>query len=173
MNSIKIRAEHKTDYQQVYKVHQKAFGQEEEGQIVEKIRKSDGFVPELSLVAEIDGAVVGHILFSKIHIETKHGNKESLSLAPMAVLPDFQKQGIGGKMIKAGIKKAGELGFDSIIVLGHPDYYPNFGFEKASKWKITCPFEVPDEAFMAMELKEGVLANSAGQVVYPPAFNIG
>ncbi|MEQ8524226.1 N-acetyltransferase [Gracilimonas sp.] len=172
MNRINIRAEQHTDYQQVYKVHQKAFGQEEEGQIVERIRKSGGFVPELSLVAEIDGAVVGHILFSKITIETKQGDKESLSLAPMAVLPDFQKQGIGGQMIKAGIQKAVELGFDSIIVLGHADYYPNFGFEKASKWKITCSFEVPDEAFMAIELKEDALANSAGKVVYPPAFNI-
>ena len=173
MKKTNIREEHKTDYQQVFLVHQKAFGQEEEGQIVERIRKSEGFIPQLSLVAEIDGVVVGHILFSKIHIETSHDNKQTLSLAPMAVLPDFQKQGIGGKMIKAGIQKADELGFDSIIVLGHPDYYPNFGFEKASKWKITCPFEVPDEAFMAMELKEGALVNSAGQVVYPPAFNIG
>lgn len=172
MKLIKIRAERKSDHQQVQQIHLRAFGQKEEGEIVNNIRKSEGFVPELSIVAEKGEKVIGHILFSKIHIEKDSREEETLSLAPMAVLPDFQRKGVGEALIKAGIQKAKELGFDSIIVLGHPNYYPKFGFEKASKWKITCSFDVPDEAFMAIELEKGVLEKKAGRVVYPPAFNI-
>lgn len=168
MNVI-IRKEEKEDYQMVYEVNLLAFQQENEGKLVEKIRTSDHFIPELSLVAEVDGQIVGHILFPQIQIV---GNSvfESLALAPMAVVPQFQRKEIGGKLVKEGIKRAKELGFDSIIVLGHQDYYPRFGFQKASKWNIKCPFQVPDEAFMAMELLDNSLESKAGMVKYPDVF---
>lgn len=166
---IKIRKEEEKDYKKVYEVHRLAFQRENESKLIEKIRKGENFVPELSLVAEIGNEIVGHILFSKIKII---GNSvfESLALAPMAVIPKFQKQGIGGKLIKKGFEKAKRLGFDSIIVLGHKEYYPKFGFQRASKWSIKCPFEVPDEVFMAIELTKKALERKAGTVKYPEEF---
>ena len=166
---VKIRKEEEKDYKRVYEVNRLAFQQENESKLIEKIRKGENFVPELSLVAEIDDEIVGHILFSKINI-IGDAIFRSLALAPMAVIPEFQKQGIGGKLIKKGIEKAKELGFDSIIVLGHKEYYPKFGFQKASKWGIKCPFDVPDEVFMAIELANKALENKAGTVKYPKEF---
>ena len=134
--------------------------------MIERIRGSKNFVPELSLIAEKNGKIVGHILLSKIKI---NGEKEyeSLILAPLAVLPELQKQGIGEKLITEGLKKAKELGFSSVIVVGHKDYYPKYGFEKASKRNIKCSFKVPDEAFMAIELNIGALAEKSGIVEFP------
>jgi predicted N-acetyltransferase YhbS len=166
---IKIRQEVNKDYKRVYEITKLAFGQEKESKLIEKVRKGPNFVPELSLVAEKDNEIVGHILFSKMKI-VGESEYETLMLAPLAVIPELQKQGIGGKLIKKGIEKAIELGFDSIIVVGHKDYYPKFGFQKASKWGIKCPFEVPDGAFMAIELTENALENKAGVVQFPEEF---
>jgi predicted N-acetyltransferase YhbS len=151
-----IRKEEEKDHKQIYEVNKLAFQQENESKLIEKIRKSENFIPELSIVAEIDNRIVGHILFSKIK---------------MAVIPEFQKRGIGSELIKKGIDKAKELGFDSIIVLGHKEYYPKFGFQRASKWNIKCPFEVPDDVFMAIELTEKAFEGAAGTVEYPDEFN--
>ncbi len=167
--NITIRKEEEKDYKKVYEVNLLAFQQENESKLIEKIRKGENFVPELSLVAEIGDEIVGHILFSRIKI-VGDSILESLALAPMAVIPEFQKQGIGTKLIKKGIEKAKELGFDSIIVLGHKEYYPKFGFTRALKWSIKCPFEVPDEAFMAIELTERAFEDKAGTVKYPDEF---
>jgi len=132
---ITIREEKEDDYKNVYNVNRMAFQQEDEGKLIERIRKSKNFIPGLSLVALVDGDIVGHILFSKIKII---GNSvfETLALAPMAVIPELQKQGVGERLIHRGIEKAKEMGFDSIIVLGHADYYPKFGFRRASTWSI-------------------------------------
>lgn len=167
--NIVIRKEEEKDYKQVYEVNKLAFQQENESILIEKIRKGENFIPDLSLVAEIDNRIVGHILFSKIKIVGDSIFK-SIALAPMAVIPAFQKQGVGSELIKKGMAKAKELGFDSIIVLGHKDYYPKFGFERASKWNIKCPFEVPEEAFMAIELTEKAFEGKAGTVKYPDEF---
>ncbi|NYT00929.1 MAG: N-acetyltransferase [Methanocellales archaeon] len=167
--NVTIRKEEKKDYKKVYEVNCFAFQQEYESKLIEKIRKGKNFIPELSLVAEIDDEIVGHILFSRIEI-VGDSVFDSLALAPMAVIPEFQKQGIGSKLIKKGIEKAKELGFDSIIVLGHKEYYPKFGFQKASKWNIKCPFEVHEEAFMAIELTEKAFEDKAGTVKYPDEF---
>jgi putative acetyltransferase len=166
-----IRREKKEDFKSIYEIHVKAFKQKDESKLVERIRSSKNFIPELSLVAEENGKILGHILFSKIKIIGEE-EYESLALAPMAVLPELQRRGIGSKLIKEGLNKARELGFNSVIVLGHKDYYPRFGFERASKWNIKCPFEVPDEAFMAIELIDGALAEKAGIVEYPEEFGI-
>ncbi len=166
-----IRKEKKEDFNSIYKINEQVFKQKDESELIERIRAGRNFIPELSLVAEENGKLIGHILFSKIKII---GEKEyeSLALAPMAVLPEFQKQGIGGKLIKEGLNKARELGFNSVIVIGHKEYYPRFGFERASKWNIKCPFEVPDEAFMAVELNAGALTEKSGIVEYPKEFGI-
>lgn len=173
MNSkgIVIRKEQENDYKRVYEVNQLAFQQESESKLIEKIRKGKNFIPELSLVAEVNGKIVGHILFSKIKI-VGDSIFDSLALAPMAVIPEFQKKGIGSELIKSGIEKAKELCFNSIIVLGHKDYYPKFGFKKASEWGIKCPFDVPDNAFMAIELTEKALEGKAGTVKYPDDFMV-
>ena len=168
---MEIRQETTADYRAVYALNEVAFGQKDESELVEKIRKGYYFIPELSLVAEVDGQIAGHILFSKIKIKSDM-EFESLSLAPMAVLPEFQKKGVGGSLITEGLKKARGLGYESVIVLGHKEYYPKFGFEKASKWEIVCPFEVPDGSFMAIELISGALSGKAGTVVYPKEFGI-
>lgn len=166
---MKIRQETSEDHHTVYEINHLAFGQENESRLIEKIRKGETFVPELSLVAEEDGKVIGHILFSKVKIKGKK-TYESLALAPMSVHPDFQKKGIGSQLITIGLQKVKELNFEHVIVLGHKDYYPKFGFQKASTWNIRCPFEVPDEVFMAIELVEGSLKNKEGTVEYPPVF---
>lgn len=168
MNII-VRKEEEKDYPRVYEINKLAFEQENESKLIEKIRKGNNFIPELSIVAEVDNQIVGHILFSKIQI-VGDSVYETLALGPMAVIPQFQKQGIGSLLIRKGIETAKELGFDSIIVLGHKEYYPKFGFQPASKWKIKCPFDAPDEVFMAIELVKGALEGKSGVVRYPDEF---
>ena len=123
-------------------------------------------------MAEADGKIVGLILFSLIIIKSAAGKKkETISLAPMSVRPEFQKQGIGSELIREGLKTCLQLGYDSVIVLGHPEYYPKFGFKQADTWGIKDPFGAPAEAFMALELKEGALEGASGMVEYPEEFN--
>jgi predicted N-acetyltransferase YhbS len=165
-----IRTENKQDFASVYELNKQAFGQTEESDLVDKLRESDRFVPELSLVAKIDSKIVGHILFTKVFIRSEGINKESLALAPMAVLPELQKEGIGKQLTKRGIEKAKSLGYESIVVLGHAEYYPKFGFMPASKFGITAPWKVPDEVFMALELKDDALKNVSGMINYAQAF---
>ncbi len=170
---LKIRQEIKDDLRDIYEINTLAFGQENEAKLVDLLRESKTFIPELSLVATIDNKIVGHILFTKIKIvDDKKNEFDSLSLAPMAVKPDVQKNGIGGQLITAGLNKARELNFKSVIVLGHKHYYPKFGFVPANKWNIKSPFDVQTEAFMGIELMEGGLKNVSGTVKYPKEFDI-
>jgi predicted N-acetyltransferase YhbS len=168
---ILIRQEQKEDIDSVYRVVKSAFETMEqasgdEQDLVNRLRKSEAFIPELSLVAECDGKIIGHILFTKMKI----GDHPSLALAPVAVLPEYQNQGVGGKLIVEGHHIARELGYGSVIVVGHPAYYPRFGYKLASQWKITAPFEVPDEAFMLLELIEGGLKDVSGVIEYAKEF---
>ena len=170
---IEIRKEIESDYADVYELNKAAFGQESESKLVELLRKSNAFIPELSLVAVINNKIVGHILFTKIIIKDDSGNEfESLALAPMAVKPELQKKGIGGKLIRYGLNKARELGYKSVIVLGHEHYYPKFGFVPAEKWKIKAPFDVPKNVFMGIELVENGLTGVTGTVHYPEEFEM-
>lgn len=114
--------------------------------------------------------MVGHILFTKVFIQSEGVNKESLALAPMAVLPGMQREGIGKQLIKSGLEKAGNLNYESVIVLGHAEYYPYFGFKPASGYGITAPWKVPDEVFMVLELEENTLSGVQGLVNYAQAF---
>ena len=168
---INIRKETEKDYEDIKSVNDKAFGQENEGKIVENLRKNENYSSDLSLVAEIDNKIVGHILFFPIKIISQENEYETLSLAPMSVLPNYQKMGIGSKLIEYGIKAAKKAGYGSIIVVGHPDYYPRFGFAPASTFGIKLPFEVPDNAFMALELLPNSLKGKQGTVKYPKEYN--
>ncbi|HDR7283861.1 N-acetyltransferase [Bacillus tropicus] len=171
---VKIRQEQQNEYRKTEEVVQQAFLHEEfsdktEHELVKRIRECDAFVPELSIVA-VDEEIVGHIMLSKIKIEKDGASVDSLALAPVSVATGHQKKGIGGKLIVAALEKAKELGYGSVVVLGHPEYYPKFGFKKASEWNIKAPFEVPDEVFMAMELRENALEGVKGIVQYSSAF---
>ncbi|OGU55258.1 MAG: GNAT family N-acetyltransferase, partial [Ignavibacteria bacterium RBG_13_36_8] len=141
-----------------------------EGKLICNLRCNDDFISELSLVAEIDDSIVGHILFFPLRIISENSIHKCLSLAPMAVTPDYQNKGIGSKLVRAGLDKAKSLGFNSCVVLGHPKYYPRFGFKHASKWGIKAPVEVPDEAFMAAELISDSLSKVSGVVEFPKEY---
>ena len=164
---LKIRHETVNDYAGIKKINDLAFGQSVEGKLIDRLRKNPGYNEQLSIVAEIVGGIVGHILFFPIKISDGEQNYESLSLGPMAVVPKYQGRGIGGKLILHGLKVGRDLGYRSVVVLGHKDYYPKFGFRPASEWNIHAPFNVPDEAFMAIELVVDGLKGMKGTVVYP------
>jgi len=163
---VLIRSESPEDYTGIDEVTESAFNQKNEVELVRTLRTTEKYNPHLSLVALTDIELVGHILFYPVKI----GAEETLILAPMSVKPSYQKMGVGGKLIQEGFKKAVEQGYDSIIVVGHPEYYQKFGFEKASKWGIKLPFDVPDEAFMAIELKENSLQGKEGVVELPKPY---
>ena len=169
---IEIRKEQKSDYEEVYNLVKTAFEKAKESDgneqdLVVDLRNSDNFVPELSLVAKKDDKIVGYILFTKIQI----GKSEELALAPLAVLPEYQSQGIGSKLIKEGHKIAKEMGYHYVVVLGSDKYYPKFGYEKASKYGIKPPFDVPDENFMVIKLND-LRKEIIGTVKYAKEFGI-
>jgi len=173
--NISIRKETQKDHESTETVVKKAFQNEEHSDhmeqfLVAKLRKSNVFIPELSLVAEINENIVGHLMLTKLLIKDGEKNYDSLALAPVSVLPDYQNKGIGSKLILQGLKISKEIGFKSIIVLGHETYYPRFGFKSASKWGIKAPFDVSNESFMALELEDGSLERITGTVVYSKEF---
>ncbi len=172
---ISIRQETVADYPIVFNLLEKAFRKEilsnkKEHLLVERLRKSNGFIPELSLVAEVNHKVVGYILLSKISIKTDVENIISLALAPVAVLPDFQKKGIGAQLIEEAHHIAKELGYQSVILLGHEKYYPKFGYLPLHYFNISLPFEAPKENCMAIELVPDALSNKIGSVIYSKEF---
>lgn len=175
---ITIRQEEEKDYKEVFELTQEAFREVEysdhqEQFLVEKLRKSDAFIPELSLVAEDEnGNIAGHILFTKIKIVNDQESFESLALAPVSVKPEFQNQGIGGLLIREGHRIARALGYQSVILIGHEKYYPRFGYEKTSNFGVSFPFEIPEENGMAVELVKEGLKNKKGMVKYPKEFGI-
>lgn len=169
--NIQIRPEYKNDISTISMINDMAFGQGNEGNLIIKLRKNRNFIKDLSLVACMGDEIIGHILFSKIIIKNGNEEFESLALAPMSVIPELQGLGIGSELIKKGLQKATKLGYKSVIVLGHENYYPKFKFTPASQFQITCPFEVPDANFMAIELEKGSLKNVSGCVEYPKEFN--
>lgn len=175
MNNITIRPEEIVDYSEIAKVNNLAFGQENEAKLIEKIRKSDReanrrchFIPELSLVAELNNKIVGHILFSYIDLVNKK-TTQVLALAPVAVLPEYQNQGIGSALIKIGLDIAKETTAPMVVVLGDPKFYTRFGFKPAIDYDIQSPFDVPDEYFMVKFLAIDNLGYQ-GKIKYPPTF---
>ncbi|MGL4799342.1 MAG: GNAT family N-acetyltransferase [Cellulosilyticaceae bacterium] len=174
---IKIREENKKDFETIYEVVKEAFATAEhsdgtEQDLVVRLRKGDGYVKELALVAVIDETVIGHVMFTKAQIVEGDKVHETLALAPLAVAEVFQKMGVGTQLVEEGLRRAKELGHKRVIVLGSDAYYPRFGFEEAANFGIKAPFEVPSPCFMAVALTEGGLEKVAGTVVYDKAFGV-
>ncbi|SDW54264.1 GNAT family N-acetyltransferase [Paenibacillus sp. CF384] len=168
-----IRTETTADHEVVRQVNVEAFDKREyEAKLVEGIRQSDSFIDSLSLVAESAQGIIGHALFSKASIVVGDTNHEVIVLAPIAVLPAFQKQGVGKKLIEEGLTRSRQLGFPGVLLIGHPEYYPRFGFRPASTFGLVLKqIEVPDDVFMAVELTDGALhALQGGELRYPAAF---
>ena len=166
---LTIRRETPKDIDSIRYVNEQAFGQKEEAEIIDKLRKRD--VVTLSLVAVQADQIVGHILFSPVSAESEYSSFEAITLAPMAVLPEYQRKGIGSQLVRVGLEECRRLGHEIMVVLGHPDYYPRFGFVPASTYSIKCKYDVPDEVFMALELRQGALSGRSGVVKYQPEFN--
>ncbi|NJR15164.1 MAG: N-acetyltransferase [Calothrix sp. CSU_2_0] len=165
---MKIRVENPQDYLNIAEVNTLAFGRENEANLITEIRNSKFYIPELSLVAEIDNIIVAHIMFSYIHL-IEEERLRVLSLAPVAVIPEFQKQGIGSALIRNGLEKADAMGEALVIVLGYPLLYNRFGFVPSTIHNIQSPFDVPEDVFMVKVFKN-FQSKYYGEVVYPPAF---
>lgn len=165
--SFPVRAERPADAAAIREVNEAAFGASLEADIVDKSRALS--LPWISLVAEVAGEIVGHILFSPVTLGG-HERVRLVGLAPMAVLPARQRQGIGTRLVHEGLSQCRSEGYDAVVVLGHPGYYPRFGFTPASRFGITSEYAVPDEVFMCLELRQDALRGVSGRVVYSEAF---
>ncbi|GAG53680.1 unnamed protein product [marine sediment metagenome] len=163
-----IRDEKKGDRDSVYAVNVSAFENPSEADLVDALRQQAQ--PIVSLVAEENEEVVGHIMFSPVSL-SGHPNLKVMGLAPMAVLPVHQETGIGSALVRAGLEQCKQLDFVAVVVLGHPEYYPRFGFLPSSQFGIESEYDVPDEVFMAMELRPEALSGKTGRVRYDSAFN--
>lgn len=165
---MQIAIEQPQHYAQVFEVTRAAFAGDDEAHLVERLR-ADGLV-RLSLVAVEDGEVVGHVLFTDLAVTVDARAVRALCLAPVSVRPDYQNSGVGSMLIREGLRQSAQAGFEAVVVLGHPAYYPRFGFSAKLAEKLVAPFA--GEAFMAIELLDGALQGEAGTVVYPEAFGI-
>jgi putative acetyltransferase len=166
--SVVIRCENAEDRTAVRSVNLAAFGRIDEADLVDRLRHEG--VVLLSLVAVVQREIVGHILFSRMWIDTGNATIPAVALAPLAVLPGFQRQGIGGRLISNGLDCLRDRREQIVIVLGHPDYYPRFGFSVDKAHALESPF--PPYAYMAMELGVNSLAGICGKVRYPLAFGV-
>jgi putative acetyltransferase len=167
---ISIRPEVSHDLAAIHALNERAFGQSEEANIVDRLRKSCEDV--LSLVATTDDMIVGHSLFSPVTIEEDGRTTEGMGLAPMAVLPEYQRREIGTALVKKGLSVLRSRSCPFVIVLGHPEYYPRFGFEPASKRGIRCQWEgVPDEVFLILVLDGVTMKGVSGIARYRPEFD--
>jgi putative acetyltransferase len=165
---IRIRDEQPQDIRKIREVNEQAFGKSHEADILDKLRRNCDDL--LSLVAVVHKQLVGHILFSPATVESEDRTVEGMGLAPMAVLPTYQRQGIGSELIRTGIGKLESRGCPFVIVLGHAEYYPRFGFEPACRYGLRSEWEVPDDAFMILVLNGSQLHGISGEVRYRPEF---
>jgi putative acetyltransferase len=162
--SVMIRTETAADREAVYQVHRLAFGREDESRLVEALQA--GGYARVSLIAEADGELVGHVLFSELRIHTEGGVFPALSLTPLAVIPRHQRRGVGSALVRRGLELGREAGHRAVIVLGHAAYYPRFRFSAALGAPLTSPFS-GRSSYIAAELVPGALRGVAGRVVYP------
>lgn len=164
---MNIRPEIASDRQVVFSITEAAFEGPGEAQLVELLREQAD--PVISLVAEVDGQVEGHIMFSPASL-VGHPGLKVMGLAPVSVSPARQRAGLGSALVRAGIERCRDLGIDTVIVLGHPTYYPRFGFVPSVDYGIKSEYDVPDEVFMVLELKPGALEGKSGTMRYHSAF---
>jgi putative acetyltransferase len=162
-----IRAETPADEEEVRATNEQAFGTAAEAQLVDALRSVAG---SISLVATGGSQIVGHILFTPA-VVTAAADARVAALAPMAVRPGWQRQGVGSRLIRAGLEACRNAGYTAVVVIGHPEYYPRFGFVPAAPRGLRSEFDVPPEVFMVLELEDGALARFNGLVRYQPAFS--
>ncbi|MCC3860402.1 GNAT family N-acetyltransferase [Pseudemcibacter aquimaris] len=166
---MKIRKEEIQDHVLVEDILKMAFESDGEARLVKALR--DQASPIISLVAENDEcAIVGQIMFTPVTIDGCEDVK-IMGLAPVSVTPEEQGKGYGGALIKAGLHECRKLGMDGVVLLGHPDYYPKFGFKTSTEYDLACEYDVPAEAFMAMELSAGAFDKVSGTVKYHKVFS--
>jgi putative acetyltransferase len=171
MDSFYICPESPDDFPAIYEVNREAFGQDGEARLVSALREDGDYDPELSLVAVHDGKIIGHIMFPPVNIVSDTATTPALALAPLSVHQDYQCRGIGAALVEEGLGECRRLGHRIVIVVGHPGYYPRFGFTCARDNGIHAPFPCPDEAFMALGLSDTALDGISGTVEYPLAFD--
>jgi putative acetyltransferase len=164
-----IRPEGPDDIPAIWRLNEAAFGRAAEADLVDALRRRGAVT--LSLVAEENGQLVGHVLFSPVTIEAEQETHTAVALGPLAVLPAFQGRGIGSQLVIAGLEACRYAGHGVVIVLGHPHYYPRFGFEPASRHGIRWDRDVADDVFMVAELLPEELQDVRGVVRYQPEFN--
>ena len=162
-----IRAEEQRDWAAVHAVNVSAFETPTEANLVDALREQAQ--PLVSLIAEDNGVIVGHIMFSPVSL-AGHLELRIMGLAPMAIAPEQQRKGIGSALVRAGLERCKQLGFGAVVVLGHPAYYPRFGFSSSARFGIGCEYDVPEEVFMVAELEAGFLDGATGKVKYHAAF---
>ncbi|MEJ2142275.1 MAG: N-acetyltransferase [Gammaproteobacteria bacterium] len=165
-----IREEQFSDIEPVWQVNNDAFDTDTEARLVNALRSSG--CEYISLVAEIDHKVIGHILFTPVKLTGNENTLKIMALAPMAVCKLYQNKGVGSELVKAGLTRCRELGYDAVVVLGHPGYYPKFGFIPSVNYNIKSEYDVPDNVFMILELTPGSLEeHHQGIIKYHDAFN--
>lgn len=172
MKNVHIRQETERDHKKIYELIKTSFATAEysdgtEQDLIEKLRKSKAYIQELALVAECDERLVGYIMFTKVKV----GRKVGLALAPLAVAPDFQRQGVGSALINKGHEIAKRLGFEFSLVLGSEKYYPKFGYMPAEECGVEIPKDFPSSNFFIKPLQKN-LKHVSGQVVYPNEFGL-
>ena len=163
---MEVRQETEADIEATREVNRRAFAQDQEGNLVEALRSNGAVL--LSLVAIVDGEVVGHIMYSPAVV----GDTTGAALGPMAVLPEFQPQGIGSRLVEAGNRRLNEAECPFIIVVGHTEFYPRFGFTPASKHNIRCEWDLPDDLFMIAVLDPPKMQGVSGLAKYRPEFSM-
>lgn len=165
---VTIRAETQSDFADVRKVNESAFGGAGEAALVEALRSA--VTPYVSLVAVENERVIGHIFFSPVTIENPGAIRRAFGLAPMAVAPESQRSGVGSLLVRRGLEECQCLDVDIVVVVGHRDYYPRFGFRPAGELGLKCEYDVAPEEFMVLELRNGALAGVKGLVKYHETF---
>lgn len=163
-----FRVEQIGDEAAIRVLNEQAFGQSNEANLVDALRERGAAV--LSMVAADNDQVVAHVLFTEAIVAEADSQFKALGVGPMAVLPSHQRKGIGSQLLERALDKCRELDYDAVVVIGHPEFYPRFGFVPARLKGIRCEFDVPDEAFMVLELRKDALAGRTGVVKYQQEF---